>query len=333
MKVSVCMITYNHEKFIAQAIDSVLMQQVDFDYEIVIGEDCSTDNTRNIVIDYRNRFPDRIKLLLNEENLGMMPNFIQTMQACQGQYIAMLEGDDYWTSPHKLQKQVDFLDSHADFAICSHNVKVKREGSTQSHEWLGARHKEVSTLEDLLRDGSGGATCSLVFRNRVFGDFPDWFYTIQGGDWALQILCASHGKLRYFREVMGVFRQHDRGSLYAATVAAKAHGKEAIALPSKGVLHLCDVLNGHFNYQYEKLIRKQKARWYWVGAIEYAQHEKRDLARAYFMKALPHIFPLPHWLTLGELLIQSLIILLPPFFVNSLRSVKSLLRKDHVASS
>jgi len=333
VKVSVCMITYNHERFIAQAIDSVLMQQVDFDYEIVIGEDCSTDNARSIVIDYRNRFPDRIKLLLNEKNLGMMLNFIQTMQACTGQYIALCEGDDYWTLPHKLQKQVDFLDSHPEFAICSHNVKVKREGSTQSHEWLGARHKEVSALEDLLRDGSGGATCSLVFRNGVFGDFPEWYYTIHGGDWALQVLCASHGKLRYFREVMGVFRRHDRGARYYQRLAAKAKGEEVIAISSRNTLQICDALNRHFNYRYKKLIQKQKTRRYWVGAVEYARYGKKDSARAYFLKALPHIFPLSHWLTLRELLIKSLIILLPPLFIDPLRSVKSLKRKNHVASS
>lgn len=109
MKVSVLMITYNHEKFIAQAIDSILMQQVNFDYEIVIGEDCSTDGTRAIVIQYQKEYPDKIRLLLPEENLGMHKNFVQTFRACQGEYIALLEGDDYWTSPRKLQKQVDFF--------------------------------------------------------------------------------------------------------------------------------------------------------------------------------------------------------------------------------
>lgn len=320
MKVSVYMITYDHERFIAQAIDSVLMQQVDFDYEIVIGEDCSTDNTRSIVIDYRNRFSDKIKLLLNEKNLGMIPNFIQTMQACTGQYIAMLEGDDYWTLPHKLQKQVDFLDSHPEFAICSHNVKVKREGSTQFHEWLGARHKEVSTLEDLLRDGSGGATCSLVFRNGVFGDFPEWYYTIHGGgDWALQVLCASHGKLRYFREVMGVFRRHDRSSLYAVTVAAKAKGEEAIALPSKYSIDVCECINKHFNYRYNSLIKKQISYWHWQAALDYKAHGKTKIAKKYALKALSELLP-PNWFTAKD--IQKLFLLfLPSSIVSAIKVV------------
>ena len=97
VKVSVAMITYNHERFIAQAIESVLMQQTDFAVELVIGEDCSTDKTRAIVCAYGERYPERIRLLLPERNQGMIPNFVATMNACQGQYIALLEGDDYWT--------------------------------------------------------------------------------------------------------------------------------------------------------------------------------------------------------------------------------------------
>src|SRR5262245_24288404 len=131
VKVSVAMITYNHGNFIAQAVESILMQVVNFDYEIIIGEDCSTDETRNVVIEYRNRFPHRIKMLLHDKNVGLMQNFIQTIEACRGQYVALCEGDDYWTSPYKLQKQVDFLESHPEYAICFHNVTVICEDGSE----------------------------------------------------------------------------------------------------------------------------------------------------------------------------------------------------------
>ena len=90
IKASVLMVTYNHQEFIAQALDSVLMQEVDFEYEIIIGEDCSTDNTRQIVIDYQRKYPDKIRLLLPEVNLGAHENFIATYKACNGKYIALL---------------------------------------------------------------------------------------------------------------------------------------------------------------------------------------------------------------------------------------------------
>ena len=99
--VSICVITYNQEKYIAQAIDGVLMQQTDFPIELIIGEDCSPDNTRKICLDYKNKYPDKIKLLLPDKNKGSMRNFIDTMQAANGKYIALCEGDDYWTDWQK----------------------------------------------------------------------------------------------------------------------------------------------------------------------------------------------------------------------------------------
>src|SRR6266576_3052599 len=118
MKVSALIVTYNQEKFIEQAVRSALMQQVNFPYEIVIGEDCSTDNTRAIVERLASENPGKIRAILRDKNLGMHGNHRATYNECRGQYIAMLEGDDYWTDPHKLQKQADFLDTHPECCLC-----------------------------------------------------------------------------------------------------------------------------------------------------------------------------------------------------------------------
>src|SRR3990167_1123773 len=208
LKVSVCMVTYNHEKYIAQAIESVLMQKTNFDYELVIGEDCSTDKTKKIIIKYQKRYPKIIRIILNKKNLGAGLNFVQILEACKGEYIALLDGDDYWTDPVKLQKQVDFLDNNPYYSISSHNVYVIQEGSKDKPvEWLGKKHRETSTLEDILEFGSGGATCSLVFRRKSLMPLPKWYYSLPGGDWALQILCTIHGKMYYFNEIMGVYQR------------------------------------------------------------------------------------------------------------------------------
>ena len=116
--VSVAVITYNHEKYIRQALDSILMQQTVFDFEIVIGEDCSTDNTREIIQSYQIKYPERIKLVTSESNVGPMPNVVRTYKACRGKYIAVLEGDDYWIDPLKLEKQVDLLEANPEFSMC-----------------------------------------------------------------------------------------------------------------------------------------------------------------------------------------------------------------------
>lgn len=215
MKVSVFMVAYNHEEYIAKAIDSVLMQNTDFDYEIVIGEDCSTDNTRNIIISYGNRYPDKFKLLLNETNLGMHKNGAKTLQACKGEYIAMLEGDDYWTSLDKLQKQVDFLDSHPECSISFHNVtEIYEDIDRESHDVFKNNRKEIYTVEDLLVENFI-PTPSTMFRNGLVPNIPEWVSLLPMGDWPLHILNALHGKIGYINEVMAVHLNH-KGGAWAA---------------------------------------------------------------------------------------------------------------------
>src|SRR5688572_23850951 len=127
MKVSVLVMTYNHARFIRQALDSVLMQRTGFDFEVLISEDCSTDGTREIVVEYARRHPHTITLLLSEANLRSNAVVTRGIDAARGEYIALLDGDDYWTSPDKLRKQAAFLDSHSECALCFHNARVQRD--------------------------------------------------------------------------------------------------------------------------------------------------------------------------------------------------------------
>lgn len=124
-KVSVPMITYNHAPFVAAAIESVLAQEVDFPVELVIGDDCSTDGTAQIVGDYARRHPHVIRLLARENNLGSTMNFSATLRECRGELLALLEGDDAWTDPQKLARQVRFLAAHPDCAVCFHDARVE----------------------------------------------------------------------------------------------------------------------------------------------------------------------------------------------------------------
>lgn len=129
--VSILSLTYNHEKYIARALDSWLNQQTNFDYEIVLGEDCSTDSTRAIIETYRRKNPEQIRLITSDKNIGPQPNFMRTLKACRGKYIAFCEGDDYWTDPNKLQYQVDFLESHPGYAMISAQVEPVDENGNR----------------------------------------------------------------------------------------------------------------------------------------------------------------------------------------------------------
>src|ERR1035438_4784180 len=131
LKVSVLIITYNHEKYIAQAIESVLMQKTDFRYELIIGEDCSTDGTGEIVREYGRKRPEIVHAPLRERNIGARRNFRRIFAAARGKYIALLEGDDYWTSPQKLQAQADLLDAHPETSLCGHRSVWHYENGAQ----------------------------------------------------------------------------------------------------------------------------------------------------------------------------------------------------------
>ncbi|PTS92382.1 hypothetical protein DBR27_19765, partial [Flavobacterium sp. HMWF030] len=118
--VSVCVITYGHEKYIEQTIDGILMQEVDFDFELIISNDCSPDQTDEVVKSYLKDHPksNKVKYFSHKKNMGAYQNFVFSLENSNGKYIALCEGDDYWTNPLKLQKQVDFLESNPDFSIC-----------------------------------------------------------------------------------------------------------------------------------------------------------------------------------------------------------------------
>lgn len=247
MKLSVMMITYNHEKFIAQALDSILMQEVDFGYEIVIGEDCSSDATRNILLAYRDKHPDKIRLLLPEKNLGMHRNFVQTYAACRGQYLALLEGDDYWTSPHKLRKQVAFLDAHPGSAICFHAAKAVDE-ATPGNSFLirPCRENAFFTLEDLLRDNII-ATCSVMFRGGLTKELPSWMFLLRQLDWPLHLLNAQHGSIGYLDEYMSVYRIHSGGVWNGESVSARI----------EHILTAYRAIDRHFAGRYHCIIGKR----------------------------------------------------------------------------
>jgi glycosyltransferase involved in cell wall biosynthesis len=179
--VSVCVQTYQHASYIRDALDGILMQKTDFAFEILLGEDESTDGTREICIEYAEKYHGKIRLFLNSRknviHINGLPtgrrNFMNNLKNARGKYIALLPGDDYWTDPHKLQKQVDFLEANPDFVICFHNVMVVHdENAGNSHPFhvqhpsgpiMQRKPKAVSTLEDLVR-GNFIQTPSAMFR-------------------------------------------------------------------------------------------------------------------------------------------------------------------------
>jgi glycosyltransferase involved in cell wall biosynthesis len=212
-KVSVDMITYNHEKYIAEAIESVLMQETDFPVELVIGEDCSTDGTRQIVKAYAEKYPQVIRALLPDHNLGMQHNGLAALAACRGKYIACLEGDDFWTSPQKLAVQAKFLDEHRDCVLCHHRVTHFRFNLGNAiAEFPPPEKRQERATGKRLASGNFIQTCSLMFRSSAMPPLGEEFMKLKLGDWPLCALMAQQGWMGYLDQNMAAYRLHDTSS-------------------------------------------------------------------------------------------------------------------------
>ena len=167
--VSVCMTTYNHEHYIAEAIESVITQRVNFALEIVIGEDCSTDNTLAICRDYQARYPEIIRIVARENNIGMHANYRRTIEACSGKYIAMLDGDDYFTDPDKLQMQVDALESTG-AAMCY----TRSERRSDSDSAIYPPQAELHTTFDKMLILNTAENCTtLALRSKILDYYAE----------------------------------------------------------------------------------------------------------------------------------------------------------------
>ena len=208
--ISVVMIAYNVETYIKEAIESVLNQKTDYSVELVIGEDCSTDSTREIVIDYQKKYPHIIKTILHSKNVGLTPNCIATHNACSGKYIALLDSDDYWTNEHKLQKQISFLEANPDYSGCAHqSIKIFNDNSSAPVNF-GAESDADYSLNDTITHRKFH-TSSFIYRKHIWdktGGIPP---NISSNERAIYPMVAIFGKIKYFKDTMCVYRLSGSG--------------------------------------------------------------------------------------------------------------------------
>jgi glycosyltransferase involved in cell wall biosynthesis len=253
--VSVCIFTYNYASFLSQALESVLAQQTSFAVEIVIGDDCSTDNTRAIARDYAEKYPDRFVLSFNETNIGGTHNWIRTMNKCRGRYIALLDGDDYFTDVLKLQKQYDSLEANKEFVLSFHSVEEKYD-DISGLDKIVSFEKEVYTIGDFLARGWFVRTGSTFFRNGIAPvDPPQWVYDFPYRyDTILHVFLCMHGKAIFLPDVMSVWRKHSKGMSKTLNANMIKNLQTEIALSG--------ALDRHTGFRYSSKVRVHTARCY-----------------------------------------------------------------------
>ncbi|MDD2798228.1 MAG: glycosyltransferase [Bacteroidales bacterium] len=209
MMVSVLMLTYNQENYIAQAIRSVIRQKTNFKFELIIGDDCSTDKTAKICSEFQLTFPDIIKLEVNSLNLGLQQNFIKNYNRCTGKYIAICEGDDYWISKQKLSRQVSVLEVNSQYSMCFHRVLNYFEKDNSKSLSNGGQKRITSILD--LATSNYITNVSILFRRGLFGKLPTWFANVSTYDYAIHLINAQYGDIYYSPKVMAVYRIHEKG--------------------------------------------------------------------------------------------------------------------------
>lgn len=221
IKVCVIILVFNHEKFIAKAIEGVLAQRVNFNYEIIIGEDCSSDRSVEIIDAFVSQYPEKIRRLSPQQNQGLWMNGLRALAACKGKYVALMDGDDWWTYEGKLQAQVDFLDKNSDYIACFHDAKIvvsePQNSATAKYFQSYRYYSQIYHYQDELRpwdlvERTIIPTSSFVFRNLDIGkELRSYKDICESLDWLTQLILIKHSKFKYFNESWSVYNNNSGG--------------------------------------------------------------------------------------------------------------------------
>lgn len=240
--VSISCITYNHEKFIRQCIEGFLMQKTNFPIEILIFDDASTDGAQQIIQEYASKDHRIITFLQNENqwSKGKYGLLDWLFPAAKGKYIALCEGDDYWTDPLKLQKQVDFLEANEDFTLCAHQTLIINENNTKKLGVIGEGNNSIIPIESIIMHFKMHWS-SFVLRSEAL-EIPNWFSELYCGDHSIAILTADKGKVGFINETMSAYRRNTNSITHSKSFS--------IGRQIEGEIKLQKQLNEYTNYKY-----------------------------------------------------------------------------------
>ena len=266
---SVCIRSYNQERFIADAIDSVLKQETTFDFEIIISDDCSSDRTISIVEDYVKRHPEKVRFIKGTTNVGGPNNLKRVIQASSAKYITCLDGDDYYLSTNKLQKQVDFLESHAEYSACFHNTMDVNECGEKLGIFNPLDFHQIHDAAEFIREKWFVPIHSAVLRRELI-EFPNWYDTVMNDDYVIHLSVVKHAPYYYMPDVMVAYRHHSN----EISVAYKD-----IELINTQLMTILINMKGSYPSSYEKVFDDRITEY--QNEINFYQREKRQPWRKY----------------------------------------------------
>ncbi|MGO3184223.1 MAG: glycosyltransferase family 2 protein [Aequorivita sp.] len=260
--VSVTMITYNQENYIREAIEGVLMQVCDFGVELILSDDGSNDNTEAIVSNIIDNHPNGhwINYVKHSANKGMINNFLWSLSQAKGKYIALCEGDDYWTDPRKLQKQVDFMEENSDCSMCYHSVRHSFMTNNMVDQIVGPKSSvNIKYTSKEFIKSKYARTVTLLIKTSVFNNAPTWMLDSPIGDYPLQMLCALRGNIGYIGgNPMAVYRVGVPGSTNHGRFGSKEEQKKWMRKRLYNYKKSRDLFNKNSDLEYHDIIKEQK---------------------------------------------------------------------------
>ena len=301
ISVSVLCVTYNHESYISRAMDSFLAQEVDFTYEIIIADDCSTDNTLNILRSYEAKFPEIIKVISTNKNLGPLENGKRVLNAGKGKYFSMCDGDDFFINTKKLQICYDFMESNDSFSMVFTPALVIDENTGKEKIRNRYFQDEINNIDLswVLKKGGGFfPTVTSFYRSSVFLNLPKWFYQHSTGDYPCAIVAILKGRIGYIDEVTGCYWKNSQ-SLSNKFYKDKRIGKEVVFRKyKKNLLFINNIFKDGVmdSKKMESLVAKE----------DYVYHSKLSNL-GFFMDALKGIFDIRNSLYLKLRIILKVI--------------------------
>lgn len=258
--VSINCITYNHEEYIAEALDSFLMQKTNFKYEILIHDDASTDRTQQIIEEYKKKYPDIIKPILqkdNQQSKGVKKiSYRFNNTRAKGKYIAICEGDDYWTDPYKLQKQIDYLEGNPECTMCFHAAEIINSNKKVKTTMRPYNNNKICSIEDIIIGGGGFCpTQAIIYRKYCMDNPPELYFKAPVGDYPLQMIVSSQGYAYYINEVMSVYRKvMSNGSSWSNSNKSVEKNKKLY----KELNYMLDEFDKYSNQKYNFAVNRAK---------------------------------------------------------------------------
>ncbi|MDM0954892.1 glycosyltransferase [Clostridium perfringens] len=255
--VSINCITYNHEKYIGEALESFMMQKTNFDFEIIVSDDFSTDNTVEVVKKFQKKYPNKIRLIEGKKNIGARQNGMRAHNNSLGKYVAICEGDDYWTDCNKLQKQINYMEKNRDCSMVFHNAEKINDKTKKSEGFM--INKNLNSKKILIKDFFDLQfipTASILYKKELKDNMPSWYMDAITGDFPFNLILIANSYAYYMNDVMSVYRVGNSESMMGKW-KSRSKSLDFKINHAQGYLDILNNFNEFSSFKYDDLIKEE----------------------------------------------------------------------------